>query len=239
MSKIIIFGFSHSGTTILKSIIGHIKDVEEIIDETDIIKKKTSKKYIICKNTHYKEKFMADEYKDYIKIFIMRNPIYVYSSINKRFGHVGPGRVKFGYHAISKYINIFKKFIYYKNNPVKNLYTIRYEDMFDNNYRNLKNIFDSIGFKYTDEIFDNSKYKNYSHSHRTTIMKNKPLCRPAHFPPRTGSDAHHERYRTWQINQPFVFMNIPSKLDLTNEQKKIILNNKYILTIYPDIKSAF
>ena len=133
MSKIIIFGFSHSGTTILKSIIGHIKDVEEIIDETDIIKKKTSKKYIICKNTHYKEKFMADEYKDYIKIFIMRNPIYVYSSINKRFGHVGPGPV-FPKHTISKYINIIKKFIYYKNNPVENLYTIRYEDMFDNKF---------------------------------------------------------------------------------------------------------
>ena len=34
MTKILICGFPHCGTTILKCIIGHINDVEEIIDET-------------------------------------------------------------------------------------------------------------------------------------------------------------------------------------------------------------
>ena len=37
MKKILITGYSHSGTTILKSIIGHIDNVHEIIDETDIV----------------------------------------------------------------------------------------------------------------------------------------------------------------------------------------------------------
>ena len=36
MKKILIFGFPHSGTTILKSIIGHIDNVEEIINESKI-----------------------------------------------------------------------------------------------------------------------------------------------------------------------------------------------------------
>ena len=42
MNKILICGFPHSGTTILKCIIGHIKDVEEIIDETYNINKTTT-----------------------------------------------------------------------------------------------------------------------------------------------------------------------------------------------------
>ena len=39
VKKIIVFGFAHSGTTILKSIIGHIEQVEEIHNEQKIIKK--------------------------------------------------------------------------------------------------------------------------------------------------------------------------------------------------------
>ena len=33
MRKILIFGFPHCGTSIVKSIIGHIKNVEEIYQE--------------------------------------------------------------------------------------------------------------------------------------------------------------------------------------------------------------
>ena len=39
--KVIIFGFPHCGTSIIKSIIGHIEDVYEIIDETHYIDDKT------------------------------------------------------------------------------------------------------------------------------------------------------------------------------------------------------
>ena len=54
MKEIVITGYSHCGTTILKSIIGHISSVHEVIDETleintkDIKKaKETKKKYIL------------------------------------------------------------------------------------------------------------------------------------------------------------------------------------------------
>ena len=58
MSKIIIFGFPYSGTSILKSIICHIDEIEEIVDEivdeieeivdeTMTIDKQTTKKYIL------------------------------------------------------------------------------------------------------------------------------------------------------------------------------------------------
>ncbi len=49
--KILICGYSHCGTTILKSIIGHIEDVEEIIDECDNVRQSTNKN-IYCANFH-------------------------------------------------------------------------------------------------------------------------------------------------------------------------------------------
>ena len=47
LRKILICGYSHCGTTILKSIIGHIDEVEEIINECDQINGSTNKKYLI------------------------------------------------------------------------------------------------------------------------------------------------------------------------------------------------
>ena len=41
--KILICGFPHCGTSILKSIIGHIEDVEEIYDEISVITKNSDK----------------------------------------------------------------------------------------------------------------------------------------------------------------------------------------------------
>ena len=224
--KIIIFGYSHCGTTILKSIIGHIEEVEEIIHECNRISKydykSTNKKYILCKFPQAKPEFFDIEYKDYIKIFIIRNPLFVFSSINKRYSHYKLSK----YHSIQKYIDIVKIFLKYKNHPEKDIYTIRYEDIFKNNYKELKKIFDDIGFQYDNSVFDNSKYTNKSHND-ICLAKNKPLNR------------QHKLYRNWQINQPFVCQNDNSKIDLSDSQKEKIINNQYILQVYPDINSVF
>ena len=134
MQKIIIFGFCHSGTSILKSIIGHCEDVYEIINETHLINSNnlnSNKKYILCKTPFYKDEYLSNNYNDYIKIFIIRNPLWIYSSLNKRFSYDLPDKVNF-----NRYTNILNKFIYYKNNPSNNLYLIRYEDLFAENYKN-------------------------------------------------------------------------------------------------------
>lgn len=216
--KILICGYSHCGTTILKTIIGHIEEVEEIIDECKIINKSTDKKYIMCKYPQAESDFFCEGYKDYIKIFIIRNPLYVFSSINKRFGHHKSRR-----HTIDKYINTIKLFIKYKNFSSKDIYTIKYEELFKNNFKEFKKILDDIGFKYDDIIFDNSKYINKSHS-GVKLVDYKP------------KDTEHKIYRNWQINQPFEFQNDISKIDLTEDQKEKIVNNDYVLQVYPDIK---
>lgn len=214
--KIIIFGFPHSGTTILKSIIGHIDEVEEIYEETQKINKETNKKFILCKSPFTFEKFFKNEYDEYIKIFIIRNPLYIFSSLNKRFNYNIPD-----HHSFNIYINTIKLFIKYKNNIHKNIYTIRYEDIFKNDFQELKNIFNNIGFNYTDNIFDNSKYINISHM-EVKLEDKKP------------KNIQHTKYRTWQINQPFKLNNDISKIDLTEKQKQIIINNKYCLELYPN-----
>ena len=49
-------------------------------------------------------------------------------------------------------------------------------------------------------------------------------------------NSEHALYRTWQINQPFVSNNDILKIDLNEVQKKQIVNNAYILQVYPDIQ---
>tara|TARA_Y100000389_G_scaffold70210_2_gene66925 strand:- start:7034 stop:7705 length:672 start_codon:yes stop_codon:yes gene_type:complete len=218
--KLLVCGYSHCGTTILKSIIGHIEDVEEIIDECKSIKKSTNKKYILCKYPQAESSFFSEGYKDYIKIFIIRNPLYVFSSINKRYGHYKLSEK----HSIEGYIGTVKLFIKYKNNPEKDIYTIKYEELFKNNFEELKKIFDDIGFKYDDRIFDNSKYTNKSHSD-VKLVNNKP------------KNKEHKLYRNWQINQPFECLNDISKTDLNEEQIEQLVNDPDILELYPDINS--
>jgi len=219
--KILICGFPHCGTSILKSIIGHIEDVEEIYNETCVIDKNSDKKFILCKYPFTSDDFFGKEYKDYIKIFIIRNPLFVFSSLNKRFNYEIPND-----HNFDCYINTLEKFIKYKTNPEKNIYTIKYEDLFENNYAELKKILNDIGFQYDDSIFDNSKYTNVI-INGVKLLDEKP------------QNDHHDHYRTWQINQPFISNNGISKIDLNEVQIEKIVNNQYVLQIYPDIKSVF
>ena len=218
--KILICGFPHCGTTIVKSILGHIEDVEEIPTECLGINKTSNKKFIVCKWPFTRSDFFSEKYKDYIKIFIVRNPLFVFSSLNKRFNYKIPNN-----HSFNVYIDAIRRFIEYKNNPEKNIYTIKYEDLFENDYHNFKEILNNIGIQYDDIIFDNTKYTNVIGSAKFDNIKPK--------------NTEHGKYRTWQVNQPFVSNNDISKLDLSDDQKKEIINNSYVLELYSDINSAF
>ena len=219
IKKVIVFGFSHCGTTILKSIIGHIPDVYEIIDETDIIedsdiKKAGDKKFILCKYPQSKDIFFSDFYDDYIKIFIIRNPLWVYSSLNKRTNYNITN-----YHSIDKFISVCSLYNYHKANTKENLHLIRYEDIFNNNYDELKSILNNIGFEYDDSIFNNELFVNKSHSHITEIPKTEV------------DNKDHDRYRTYQINQPFRKNNDIEKIDLFYSQIHTIINSDEIKSI--------
>ena len=98
--------------------------------------------------------------------------------------------------------------------------------MFINNYINLKNIFNKIGFDYNNTIFNNTLYKNNMHDIDTNyinIPKNKP------------SDTSHILYRYYQINQPFVNNNYKTPVTILNSQSEILKNNIIVREIYPII----
>ena len=229
MKKVIVLGFPHGGTTILRSVIGHIDDVHDCVDETHMIPPlQETKKFAVCKAPVAHNKFFEDEYNDYIKILIVRNPLYVFSSHINRVKTMYPQErqkeiIDQGIRqSFDVYTDVLEKFTKYRDTPRDDVYTIRYEDMFDNNYAKLREIFDSIGFEYDDTIFDNSRYENKLVS-RAKVPKTEPSMRDIVL------------YRTWQINQPLVSNNIPSNLSLTDEQKAVILKNETISKVYPNL----
>ncbi len=211
---ILICGFPHCGTTILKSIIGHIEDVDEIIRETNYIsadKLNNSKcKYVLAKTPYFEDEILTKKYDDYIKIVIIRNPCYVYSSLNKRYNYNIPDKLGLENH----YLKVLEKVDYLINEKKENLYTIFYEDLFNNNFEKLRDILDRVGLKYTDDIFNNSNYDNF------IVDKNIPKVLPLRI--------DHDNFRTYQINQPFKNMNDQNDIDLTEKQKKFIVSNPLI-----------
>ena len=220
--KILICGFMHCGTSILKSVIGHIDCVEEIHGENVISHVKTDKKFILTKWPWIYDSFFKKDsiFKDVIKIFIVRNPVYVFSSMNKRFNY----NYKFTPISIKTYSNIVKKFSELMDKKEDKIYTIRYEDLFKNNYESLKKILNDIGFEYDDSIFDNSKYKNY-------LFKGlESKEEPNHY-------YNTPKLRAWQINQPFKSNNHISKINLKQYQKDAIKKDPYFLKVFPEIKS--
>ena len=153
MIKIVILGYPHSGTTILKSILGHIDEIHEIYKELPDITtemfneaQNQNKKYILIKvprlTKENVKKYLDD---NFIVICIIRNPLYAISSIKKRLGN--DSSIK----ATNNYIKSANTFVR-NTNSEKNIYTIKYEDIFKNDYESLKKILNKIGFNYENNI---------------------------------------------------------------------------------------
>ena len=92
-------------------------------------------------------------------------------------------------------------------------YTIKYEEFFDENYQNLKNIMSSIGLKYDDNIFLERK-KEYYHDKERSV----PLEQPTKY-------SWNSPYRVWQINQDFQNFNLRDEVKLTPDLYEKICNS--------------
>ena len=226
--KILIFGFPHCGTTIMRNIMGHIPDVEEVLSEGEKIPKeilrKCKKKFIVLKYPFINGAFFNPEYSDFIKIIMIRNPLWVFSSFNKRFL-----RQEFPGCTVQDYINNLRQFNKYKDGHREDIIALRYEDIFPNNYQRLREIYGKIGLEYTDEIFNNEKYKNY------VIGETHQGIKYDYIPEEKPDNHSHRNFRTWQVNQKFRNMNDESKIKITPMQKSRIINDKDIIAVYPEV----
>ena len=173
--KIFIYGHRHTGTTILRKIIGSHSKIYDYLDETDIPPD------LSYENIVFKLPTLPSELQDQCKrIMIIKNPYDVFGSIRLRFGSMSVKSYK-------KLIEEYEKFVlhFLKTDDLK----IKYEDMFHE--PNMIKLFNDLGFGY--EGIKNTK--GYISSVHMYIPEN---------PPEDQTDGeNHANYRQWQINQPF------------------------------------
>lgn len=211
MKKIIISGFSHTGTTVLRSIIGHIPGVYEVKTEckyitTEIEKEalEAGKKAILIKTTEYTR---AEDYEGYYRILLIRDPRYVFSSIFRRQGSFTEKQT-------------FKEYKKRLNQWLNTLHSdtsinFRYEDLFENDFEAIRNALRKIKIRYSKRIFDNSNFTNL-----TGQIEQVPEERP--------EETDHGKFRVWQINQPLKMMNDPEKINLPDRTLKAIEGSELI-----------
>ena len=206
--KILVHGFPHSGTSILKSIIGQNVNVVEFPYETKIM----PKGFNLIKWPYSPDSFFSQEYKSFFKVFIIRNPYFVISSMNRRYDNHfyekdNPGA------SVEAWEKVAEKWIKSKN--YKKFYVVRYEDLFKGNYIELENIFNFLNLEFEKKIILN-KNKEYKIAKGVKLEKERP------------SPKNHAAFRTWQINQVFKNMNKLNKLTLSTDQYKRISSSKYL-----------
>lgn len=217
MNKIIIFGFPHCGTSILKSIIGHCEEVKEIYHEVkfipDIMVSK-GHKYTLCK-WPFVIPFKQHMYHDYAKIMIIRNPVYVFSSLNRRFDYKIPDN-----HSFDKFLEAIRVYdsIVSKNYDT---YKIIYKDLFEDDYAEVKNILNNLGIKHNDSIFRQKLFKNRIVRQNNQYLEYKDIKN-------VPDPKNHEEYRTFQINQEFKNFNEKAHIELTKNQIKKIKESEII-----------
>ena len=175
MIPLLITGFPHCGTSILRAKIGECSNVYEVVSEYRFpipIEKmralQSNKEFMVWKDPLLPNPLLRGGYEhlkdmpNYIDkqiIFIIRNPYYAFSSLVDGW-FMNP--YKSEREMLIIYERTAKIWLDYKENPNKfpNVHPIKYEDMFDNDFKVLKDLFDKIGLKYSNDIFTN-RTKHY------------------------------------------------------------------------------
>ena len=234
--KILITGYPHTGTSILKSKFGECKDVFEVIDEafeineyhinsaadseSILIKTPIIPMEIRVRGVEYLTlKDPVSVYKDYYVIFVTRNPWNLFTSIIKAGNdplshetwHLSP---KYAF-TVEEYFIACERFLEASRGNFRNIYTIRYEDFFTNNGQAIKDIMNDIGLDYEDDILQ-SKTKDYVFQSNVSIKDIDDM----------PNEYDRIQMRTWQINQPFKNMN--KEVNIPNELADILKNSNIV-----------
>ena len=234
--KILVTGFPHTGTSILKSKLGECTNLYECLYEQynitqNNIKEASDKEFILIKtpvipieiraNSLSQSRLVGSEYGDYTIIFVIRNPYNVFTSLSKvgydPLTKIGPNEGVEYHHGLGEYLAAAKFFIEARDGNYENIYTIKYEDFFPNNYEKLKELMDKIGLQYDDSIFIN---KSKEYTHWRDVKASNIHSDELDYKNRRGE------YRTWQINQPFKNMN--SEVNIPDELADILKNSNIV-----------
>jgi len=235
-TKILVTGFPHSGTSILKSKLGECSNLHEVPFETAFVRPEDihysgDKENILIKYPMLPVDIRAggiaytrhpdSRYYEYTIIMVIRNPWNVYTGMIKAGSNpmnnltVDGGNSE--YHSkVEEYEVAAELFRQARDNNYPNIYAIRYEDFFPNNFEKLRELMDKLNLQYTEELFTN-RTKDYIHwpgKEYANIKNNEDY----------QSDRY--AYRTWQINQPFQNMN--SEVNIPDELSDILKNSNIV-----------
>lgn len=181
-NKILILGFPHSGTTILRKVLGNHSDIFAVPAESRRAPNtRHEKKFTCIKWPHYDDAFFSSAYDDYYKIFIIRNPLFCFSSLQRR------GQTLTGKHSCDFWEKTANKFLSLENR--EDTFCLKYEDIFENNFQKLRDVFAFIGLPFEEQV----------------LATEKQTSSPAPSP------RSHYSFRMWQIDQPFENNNKPEK----------------------------
>jgi hypothetical protein len=225
--RILVTGFPHCGTTILRAKIGDCKDVYDSIGEfaqPPGYSPNIPNKWYVWKTPFLHTEFRNNTFaikKDIwlehdIIIPIIRNPWYVFTSLYKRGKYSGEFDIRDNKqgHSLSYYFNAAHIISDAFQNKYDKVYPIKYEDIFENNYQKLRELFDTIGLEYDDDIF-HSRTKVYKHHNIPYIEDFKQ-----------ESNEYKPELRVWQINQPLQNMN--KEVDIPDEISEQLSANKFV-----------
>jgi hypothetical protein len=235
-TKILVTGFPHTGTSILKSKLGECSNLYEVPFETPFVRPEDihysgDRENILIKYPMLPVDIRAggiaytrhpdSRYYEYTIIMVIRNPWNVYTGMVKAGSNplnnlkVDSGSNDY-YSKVEEYEVSAELFMQAQNNNFSNIYAIRYEDFFPNNFEKLRELMDKLNLQYTEEIFTN-RTKDYIHwpgKEYSNIKDNEDY----------QSDRY--AYRTWQINQPFQNMN--GDVNISDELSDILENSPII-----------
>lgn len=211
MHKILVYGFAHSGTTILRKLIGNCIDVYDVPEEALYVPcVNTEKNNIVIKYPIPKlpNNFYATSHKDYKIILIIKNPYDVFGSMFKRLGHLNYKGCTI--HDWARYGALFLSF---RNNSKNNIFTVKYEEMFENKYKIIEDMFSFLNLPYSEKEIIYKVRGSY-------VTKSRII--PENEPDREG--ASHGAFRMWQINQKFLNKTGEGSLFLPNGVREQLRN---------------
>jgi hypothetical protein len=172
--SVFIFGFPHSGTTILRTLVGRCDGLVEVREETTRPPKEDQR--YVFKWPSASEEFCS--WVQYHRVFILRNPLYTFTSILRRF----PGRTLPAGHSVEDWESTAELFLAKRGTDVM---TLLYEELFPSSHKVLRTLIGALGLRFEEN----------------SVEGREPEV-PAPSPVK-----EHVSYRYWQVAQPFQCMN--------------------------------
>jgi hypothetical protein len=205
--KIFVFGYMHSGTTILRKVIGDHSQVDEIDYETAEVPEYRQAKHIVFKHCA----LPTEAHLHCKRVMIARNPWDVMGSLYLRLGDNMQNRWE---QFLTRYLD---QLSYFKQSTSD--YKVRYEDLFTGG--GLRGVFKYLHLKYEGP------------KDRKSAMAFPPNC---NVQDQDHGIREFYAKRTAQINSGFVNMTGNSAPHVGRECLAAINSNPLIAEIYHDYK---